>query len=260
MKKLCFSDIYFFSRKNKCFYTKKIYDLKINFLSRNKFQINYVPINKISKYLKESVQVDLSFFISSSNYFFQKNVFDFLIQNNHNVKNIKIFNEKNKEIIFNRKINEKNKSYLLRSYLTDINYSYLNNVDLTRIEQYLFLMYLEFLDYFEYEGIYIPFQTELILDVKEKNNDVLNSFFNSEKIQNIKNGNFSTLDFLFLVSKIRKIDFKFALKRLYQEFYSFLNITDPFTGTFQILNFDDFYFKDEIILLQTITNKIKQNG
>jgi len=263
MKKLCFSDILFF-KKNQCIYTKKIYDLKIDFLSRNKFQINFNFIKNVSKFFKNIEQldeIDFSFFISSSNYFFQKNVLDFYEQNINANVNINLLNEKKEQIclkeIKKEELTIKNKSYLLRSYLTNINYASLNNINLNRIEQYLFLMYLEHLDYFKFKSINIPVKTDLMLKIENYKNYENDFFSKLKKIEDVKKNKFSTLEFLLLISKVRKIELKYAFKRLYKEFQNFLNISDPFIGYFEIFNINDFYFKDEVILLQMIANKIE---
>ena len=244
MKKFCFSDIYYFNKIKGCYHLKKIYKKHILFRNRNDFEINK------TSYL--NIAPKSSLYISSSNYLLQK---DFLDLQKEKKVNIQSFNEKEQPYIFHEKdlnnIVIKEKSYLLRSYLTSINYDALYYIGLSRIEQFLLLLYSNFLTFYTYKGLLFSKKKDYIIKIN-KNKKIKNHY----KIININKNIYSSLDFVLYVSKSRKVEPFWVLDALYKEFVYHLNITDPFIGEFEVLKEDNFLFKKELNAIKATVKKI----
>ena len=243
MKKYCFSDIYFFRKLENCIFTKKIYKRHIAFNNRIDFKIEKL-------YYKKDIFPD-ECYVSHSNYLLQYDCLQLLKKN----RNIQIFNEKRKPYQFDSKkikeISIKEKSYLLRSFLSSVNYESLQNIGLERIEHFLIILYSNFLNYYEYNGLLFPKKKDYSIRIQNQINPKEHFL-----IQSVNNNTFFTLSFILYIANLKRVNPFWVMDILYKEFFYKLNITDPFIGKFEILNLDNFFFKDEILQIKQVIKNI----
>ena len=239
MKKYYFSDIYGVIQNKNYKYVKRIVNESLLFYSNKSFEFRNTNQTCLS------AKDESNFIVSASNYMLQKDCMDF----KQKKFNINILNEEKHLITPDiDELSKKHKSHILRNFLTFSNYNSLQNVNLSRIEHYLLLMYSNNLKFFEFEGLLLPKQ-ECTLSFSKKR--VLHPFF-----KKLKNNSISTIHFILFIAQIRKISTFKALDMLYKDFFLKLNITDPFIGEFKVLN-DAFIFYKEFLLLQQMADKLK---